>query len=136
MPTYILTRNTLYNVVTSSDSKQNKHGFARGKNCNEGHKHINQLKQFLFPNCSFPPHPLCQYKHLWVCAVPWTMTRMSSKTRRFIFPGTTYPRDQRLKCSILIKNLNSILQGATNKCLVLLTLLHIIEVSKCLAHSL
>lgn len=60
MPTYILTRNTLYNVVTSSDSKQNKHGFARGKNCHEGHKHIKSaeavsLPKLLISTSSFVP---------------------------------------------------------------------------------
>lgn len=60
MQTYILTRNTLYNVVTFSDSKQNKHGFARGKNCHEGHEHIKSaeavsLPKLLISTSSFVP---------------------------------------------------------------------------------
>lgn len=60
MQTYILALNTLYNVVTSSDSKQNEHGFARGKNCNKGHKYIKpaqtvSLPKLLVSTSSFVP---------------------------------------------------------------------------------
>jgi len=89
---------------------------------------------FLLPDCSFPPHPLC--RHLRVCVVLWTMTMISIKMKRLIFPGTRYPGDQRLKRSTLMKTVSHVWQDTTNKCLVLLTLLHIIEVSKCLAHNL
>lgn len=58
------------------------------------------------------------------------------KTKKLIFLGTSYPGVETLKGSILVKNVSHILQDAENKCLILLTLLHIIEVSKCLAHNL
>lgn len=58
------------------------------------------------------------------------------KTKKLIFLGMNYPGAERLKGSILVKNVSHILQDAVKKCLFLLTLLHIIEVSKCLAHNL
>lgn len=64
------------------------------------------------------------------------MTVIPIKAKRLIFLGTSYPGAQRLKGSILVKNVSPILQDAVSKCLFLLTLLHIIEVSKCLAHNL